>query len=269
MSILLKQKGNIIIYFNAFLAGLLFFGFMTIISFKVNAVGSENNVALLEQGKELFFKGREMIYNTDASFTEVNYILNNSKEVFIKMSDNFNKNYWLAQVEFLIAEKAENSGDKQQAANKYSESESLIRKALKLNSKSSDANRLLADTIMRLTDYKGGFYAMTQGPQAYKLLVNAIKLDPKNYAAMNSLGVYYLCAPAIGGGSADKAIQTLQNALESKDEYDNFISNTWMGKAFQLKKNNRKAAEYYKKALTIYPNSSLVKSYLTEVDVIQ
>lgn len=138
----------------------------------------------------------------------------------------------------------------------------MISKALKINPKSSDANRVLADTIMRLMDYKGAIYMMSKGPQALKLLNKALSLDEKNYAAMNSLGMYYIEAPAIGGGSVAKGMDILQKALESKDQYENFISNIWLGKAFQKKNNSSEGEQHFQKALGIYPNSPWVKELL-------
>jgi tetratricopeptide (TPR) repeat protein len=111
-------------------------------------------------------------------------------------------------------------------------------------------------------DYKGGIYMMTKGPQALKLLKKALSLDEKNYTAMNSLGMYYINAPAIGGGSVDKGIEVLQKALESKDEFDNFISNVWLGTAFQKKKNTDEASRHYQSALKIFPNCPWVKRLL-------
>ncbi len=272
-NIMKRRKKHSSFYLKIFLAGILLFGLTKISDSQVRAAQTDltnvkQEISDLDQGKQLFSQGRNMVYNSEASLQEIIAILNNSKDVFTKLPDGFDKYYWLAQVEFIIAEAAENSGDKTQAADRFTESNNFIRKALSFKPKSSDANRLLGDTIMRLTDYKGGFYMISQGPQAFKLFNHAIKLDPKNYTAMNSLSVYYLYAPAIGGGSVDKAIEFLQKALESKDVFDNFISNVWLGKAFQMKKNKSKAMEFYNKAILIYPNSSLVKGFLKELDLI-
>jgi tetratricopeptide (TPR) repeat protein len=125
---------------------------------------------------------------------------------------------------------------------------------------------LEADSIMRLMSYNGAMYTMSQFTHVIKLLKDAISFDAHNYTAMNSLGVYYVNAPAIGGGSVPKGIQNLQKALESTDDFDNFIADVWLGKAYQKKKNNNEATKYIKKALEIYPNSPWAKGLLKEVE---
>ena len=107
---------------------------------------------------------------------------------------------------------------------------------------------------------------MTHGPQACNMLKHALELDKKNFTAYDSLGVYYINAPVIGGGSMAKGIQTLQNALESKDEFDNFISHVWLGQAYQKKKDSDQAVKYLKKALEIYPNSPWAKGLLKQIE---
>jgi tetratricopeptide (TPR) repeat protein len=220
----------------------------------------------LIQGKELFIKARRMSYNAEASYDAVKDILNSSSKCFNKLPDGYQKYYWLAQTEFERGEIAESSGEKRQAAQSFTESGNLARKALSDNPKFSDANRLEADSIMRLMSYNGAMYTMSQFPKVIKLLNNAISFDAYNYTAMNSLGVYYINAPAIGGGSVPKGIQNLQKALESKDEFDDFIANVWLGKAYQKKKNNNEAVKYIKKALEIYPNSTWAKGLLKEIE---
>lgn len=223
-----------------------------------NEITLEINTHLIE-GQKYFTKARNMYYNAEAPVNEVVKLLNQSNESFVRLPEGFDKYYWSANVAYLSGEMAEVAGDKQKAALDFTASNELISKALNFNPQSSDANRVLADTMMRLMSYKGTIYMMTKGPQVLKLLNKALSMDEKNYSAMNSLGMYYIEAPAIGGGSVDKGIEVLQKALESKDEFDNFISNVWLGMAFQKKKNTSEASRYYQRALKIFPNSPWVK----------
>lgn len=255
------------VFFQAFLIVLTVYLLLTF-NYKVN--GAQNKTPAMTnteitKGVELFIKARKMYYNAEAPINIVMEILNDSEESFAKLSESFDKYYWQANVAYLSGEIAEVLGEKQQAAEDFTESHELIRKALDYNPKSSEAHRVLADTIMRLMSYKGTIYMMTKGPQALKLLNKALSLDGANYTAMNSLGMYYINAPAIGGGSVDKGIEVLQKALESKDEFDNFISNVWLGTAFQKKKNTSEASRYYQRALKIFPNSPWVKGLIQSI----
>lgn len=218
------------------------------------------------QGRKLFFQARQLYYNAEIPPQKAQELLKGSIDFLNQLPDDYEKYYWQSQVQFVRGEIAENSGDKKLAAQSFTGSGQLAGQAIKYNSKSSDARRIQADTIMRLMDYKGAMYAMTQGSRCVTLLKDALELDTHNYTAMNSLGVYYINAPAIGGGSVDKGIDILRKALEGKDEFDNFISNVWLGTAFQKKKNSAEAVKYYNTALAIYPNNPWAKGLVKEVE---
>ena len=219
----------------------------------------------LTQGKALFTQTRRIFYNAGAPLSEVRNNLGLCRDIFGKLPEDYEKYYWQAQIQFLLAETAEYSGDKKQAAQVFNESNELIRRALNYNPQSSEAIRIQADTIMRLIPYNGTVYMMTQGPRAFKLLNQALSLDKRNYQALNSLGIYYLNAPALGGGNVTKGIQALQKAGESREEFDNFLTAVWLGIAYHRKKEDNEAAKYYRKALAIYPNSPWVKGLLQQM----
>jgi tetratricopeptide (TPR) repeat protein len=245
------------------LVGLLMGSFFTCPNFQVKAAqidtDSPTENSSLQQGKAAFFKGRKMFYNNEAPLAEVNDTLNFSKEALNKLPGSFDKYYWLAQVEFVAAEAAELYKENKQASKSFSASSRFIKKALHYNAKSSDANRLLVDTKMRLMVFKGPAYLMIEGPIAFMDVNKAVGYDKKNYTALNSLGVYYLNAPIFGGGNTNWGINMLKKALESKDEFDNFISYAWLGKAYQKKRNIEESTKYYNKALEIYPNSQWIE----------
>jgi len=216
----------------------------------------------LVQGEELYSRARRMFYNDESEPETIGGSLRTARELFKQLPEGDEKYCHLALVEFLLAEISEAAGKNNEAARAFSTAGDLAQKALEFNEKSSDARRILADTYMRLMEYKGTLYMITKGPQARTLLNKAVQLDPQNYAAYNSLGIYYLNAPAIGGGSLNRGIDTLHLALESDDEFDNFISHIWLGIAFREKNDHEKARAHLQKALVTYSNSSWAKSLL-------
>ncbi len=220
---------------------------------------------VLTQGITSFLTGRRMFYNAEAMSAEANEELQVARGYFLRLSEGFEQYYWLAKVNFVVAELEEARGEKRAAARAFTESGQWAEKALKCNQGSSEAHRLLADSYMRLMNYNGTIYLMSKGPQAMKLLNKAISLDKKNYAAFNSLATYYLNAPAIGGGSVDKGIEALRKALESSDEFDNFLSYVWLGYAYRLAKKEDEARNYFLKALEIYPRSPWAMGWLNEI----
>jgi Uncharacterized protein conserved in bacteria len=256
------------VYCKVILLAFLLSFFIGMACFRANAaeIGTSpaNNPDLV-QGQALFIKARKMYYNAEAANGDLIKLFTADQNLFAQLPDGYDKFYWQSQVAFDLAEMAENSGNKKQAAAGYTKSGDLVRKALRYDAQSSDANRILADTIMRLTTYNGTMYTMSQGPQALKLLNRALSLNQHNYAAMNSIGVYYINAPAIGGGSVDKGIKILQKGLESPDEFDQFIAYVWLGQAYAKKQSSGEAVRNFDQALQIYPNSPWVKDLLQKV----
>ncbi|GAB6099593.1 hypothetical protein JCM16358_14720 [Halanaerocella petrolearia] len=218
----------------------------------------------LEEGKELFFKGRESFYNNEEDISSSLTLLKQSKQQFANLNNEFNKYYWQAQSEFVIAEIYETKKEKKKALLSFNNSEQLVKKALK-EKKTSEGLRLLADTYMRQINYKGIFYSMTYGPKAMELLEKSIQLNNKNYTAYNSLGTYYINAPKIGGGDINKAIKALTTALNSNNQFDNFISYHWLSIAYNKQDKEGKALKYVNKALEIYPNSLWAKNTLQQI----
>lgn len=225
---------------------------------QVRGAGAEDRIA---QGKELFFQGRQTYYRAEDSLARVVEVLTCAKETLAQVK-NYDGYYWLGQTEYVLGEVAETMGNQREAAKAFSESEKWAKEALKANKKSSDAHRLLADSYMRLMSYKGPLYLMSQGPQALKLLKKALSLEKNNYPALNSLAMYYINAPAIGGGDLDQGVEALKSALRSTDQFDNFISYVWLGTAWQKKGDTEKAREYFRQALMIYPKNSWARGLL-------
>jgi tetratricopeptide (TPR) repeat protein len=255
---------------HASLIGILFFGLTVGVSIKAEV--QENNSAAmvgnpcLEKGRGLFYQGRRMFYSGETDISEAVNTLVSARETLDQMTDDdFDKYYCQAQVEFVLGRIAEESGKKSEAVEQYTKSSQLAKKAFDYNKKSSEAHRLLADTYLRLINLKGAVYAMSYGPQALKLLNVAVSLDKCNYPAYNSLGIYYYHLPIIWGGSSTKALKYLRKALESKDEFDNFLSYTYLGIVYNNQNKIREATDNLDKALAIYPGNLWAKGVLEEV----
>lgn len=219
----------------------------------------------LKEGIASYLAARRMFYNAEAPMEEAQKELLAAKEYFRQRLTGDEQCFWLAKIEFTLGELEEARGEKRAAAQAFTESGRWAEKALKANKGHSDAHRVLADTYMRLMSYNGAIYTMSKAPQAVKLLNKAISLDKKNYTAFISLGVYYLNAPAIGGGSVEKGMEALRKALESNDEFDNFLSYLWLGYAYRQLKKDDEAQGCFKKALEIYPQSPWATEWLNEI----
>lgn len=231
------------------------------IAISLNMEAKDNN---LEQGKDLFFQVREDYYNGDNDIEKLIETAGQSNSYLEKVNNDYQKYLWQGQVEFLIAEMYEVKEEPRKAAQHFENSSELALKSIKKNKKSSEAHRLLADTYMRLMEYKGVIYLMTSAPKAVKLLQKAVKLDKENYTAFNSLGIYYINAPKIGGGDIDKGIGMFKKALNSKDKFDNFISYIWIANAYIKLKDKDQAIDSAKQALKIYPANKWAEDILKD-----
>lgn len=216
-------------------------------------------------GCEIYLNARKMFFSSSGSIHTIINLIKKAQKNFERLPEGFEKYYWQGMNAFLMAEVTETTGDKREAARKFMISSELAQKALLYRNQFSDANRLVADTYQRLMNYNGKKYAMSKASEVLKLLNTAITLDAKNYQAYISLGTYYLYSPAIAGGSVNKAIAMFSKALESKEEFDCFQANVWLGKAYTKKKDVTTAKTCFQKALQIYPNSIWAKKSLEDI----
>ncbi|MGM0369229.1 MAG: tetratricopeptide repeat protein [Bacillota bacterium] len=237
----------------------IFLSLLLILTFTIT-IEAQNR---LEDGKELFLTARSNFYNNQQDFSTTITTLEESQNYFSQTQNDFSKFYWQAQSEFVIAEIYESKEKQRKAAQSFTRSETLIKKALR-KKETSDALRLLADCYMRQMNYKGQLYKMTHGSKSLQLLKQSIELDSANYTAYNSLGTYYINAPKIGGGDINQGIKMLKKALASTNQFDNFITYQWLGIAYNKQNNTEQAVNHINHALEIYPNSSWGQNKLEE-----
>ncbi len=233
---------------------------------RTGIVNAQNETVMndLQTGKDLYLKGRKMFYNAENTLDVVRATWLSSKDSFAKLAEGDLKCYWLAQVEFSLAELDETMGNNKEANIGFSKSNDLVKKAIEYNKKFSDAYRLLADTYMRLMDYNGPLYSVSHGPEALRLTKKAFQLDTQNFTALISSGIYYINAPKIGGGNIGKGMADLKKALASKDSFDQFLAHVWLGRAYLKKGNKTEALDNFNQALRIYPNSSWAKRFASQ-----
>lgn len=228
------------------------------------AFGDKQN-DYLDKGKELFFQGRVMFFSGNNKLDDAVEVLEKSKDYFSKLEDRFENAYWRGKVEYVLGEIAEVKNDKRKAAQRFSESSASAENAISYNDSSSSALCLLANTYMRLMNYKGTIYAMLHSSKTFKLLNKAKKLDKDNYSVYNSFAMCYFYTPEFAGGSINKAIDSLEKALKSEDQFTNFNSYMWLGIIYYNQRDLVNASANFSKALEIYPNSPWAKDYMNQI----
>ncbi len=245
-----------------------FFGVLLLLFMLIMLVTLSNQAQaidqMIERGKQLYIQSRDLYYNNQAEYLEIENILKESETIFDEIEEGLDKYYWQAQIHLLLGEMAETREDKKIAEKRYSESQKLIKKALEYNENDSDSVRLLGVTYIKLMKYKSVFYRMTNSSKTKELSKKAIELDPKNYQAQIALSMYYIYTPKSVGGDIDKAIEGLNNALLSEDYYERFLAFGWLGFAYKKKGLNDFAKQYIDKALEIFPNNLWVNGILVD-----
>jgi tetratricopeptide (TPR) repeat protein len=253
---------------------LLFIGLGLVLAMNLDprVCAAEEETACPEtaKGREAYLQARQMFYSSSGSLEATYARLTEAEEYFRRLPEGSaqaraEKYYWQGMVCFLWAEVAEAEGSKREAARKFTESSELAQKALDAQGEFGEACRLLADAYQRLMNYNGMLFAMGKSSTVKKLLEKALAQDGQNYQAYISLGTYYLFAPAIGGGSVERAISLFHKGLESEDEFYDFSANIWLGAAYEKKQDFATARQFYQKALEIYPNSRWAQSSLQGV----
>lgn len=90
---------------------------------------------------------------------------------------------------------------------KYDEAEAFFEAAIDANNKVADYYTWYGNTLGTIAADANLFKQASLGPKMKSAWEKAVQLDPKTVGARESLIEYYLQAPAIAGGSVDKAIE--------------------------------------------------------------
>ncbi|GAB5559378.1 MAG: hypothetical protein SynsKO_10250 [Synoicihabitans sp.] len=124
--------------------------------------------------------------------------------------------------------------------------------------------KLLTDYAMSLTVRIGEVNFMSQGMIAGKMLKaykKSVEIDPTHVVGWIGLSRYYLNAPPIAGGSADKAEGYAQEVLKLVP----FLGHVEMGLVEEKRGNIDKAAEHFRAALEANPDHGEAKASLERV----
>ncbi|WP_418454013.1 tetratricopeptide repeat protein [Borreliella lusitaniae] len=119
----------------------------------------------------------------------------------------------------------------------------------------SDAYRVLGDLNLSILRYMGGMKLVKISNEAKNALIKSLEIDNENVFANISLATWYLYSPRIAGGSFEKAVEFLQQALKhSKRNLEKYLANVWLSQGyFRLKKENE-YKKHLNEAKNIFPS---------------
>lgn len=164
--------------------------------------------------------------------------------------------YWLAQIDYTLAESYLWSEDKGNARRFFESALKHSTRAIRQQRAIADAHRLMGECIGRLIPLKGWLFATVKTKQALMALRTALSLDAQNGRAYIALSTYYLFAPPVFGGSLKSAVESLERAFSCPlTPHGDFLASFWMAYALSQTGATDKAQEYLARALSIYPNN--------------
>lgn len=101
---------------------------------------------------------------------------------------------------FAAAKAAREKNEPQKAAD-------LLEQAIKINPNKAEYHLLLAEAYGTLAENAGMFKQASLAKKAKAELERALQIDPRSFEARNGMISFYLQAPAIMGGSVEKALE--------------------------------------------------------------
>ncbi len=128
---------------------------------------------------------------------------------------------------------------------------SAAESAVELDSGNSDYHFLLGRAYGEKADRSGWLGALSLAKKSRKELETAVKLDERNFAAMQAMIEFDCSAPGMAGGGEDKARPEIKRLSEIDAAEGHYAT----GNCRRQKKDNQTADVEFRKALALHPAS--------------
>lgn len=147
------------------------------------------------------------------------------------------------------------------------EADSYIKDALRANKKIAEFYSLHGEIQNQFIILKGGVSAIYYSTEAKKSYQKALRINKKDSNALLLMGIWYIFAPDIAGGSVDKALSFIEKARKySTDEYELFLTYVWESLACSYSMKNTEAITAVNQAISIAPNNTWSNWILEELN---
>jgi tetratricopeptide (TPR) repeat protein len=210
------------------------------------------------EGRLLLAKATDAFFDQSLPAPELRALLEASRLAFAALPEPALRDYWQSRVEYLYGFVERGDRRDAEAERRFREGYALAQRAGA--APGGDAYRLQADLIAQLLPFHGVWYAMSNGPRIRQLAEKALAMDPGNAKARLTLALFYLNAPAAGGGSDREALRILHE-LELRadlEREDRFGVLAWLGMAYRGRKDPERARLYLRRAQEVYPGNTWV-----------
>lgn len=236
---------------------------------------STPTVVAVEQLRALYARAQEQLYNSQLGkeYDHAHELLRGAYELLAQLElSESERLYWIARIEFELGSWYQGAvygegPEAQQALPYYEKAHQLARELTQRAPELSEGHRLWGESLMRVISLRGWFHALTHAEMAKSALKRALALDPQNAEAHLALGVYYLYAPGLLGGSLEKALEFFEQAEGfALDETTRFLTHRWRGVAYAKMGERAKARAFFRQALEIYPHSGWDRNELKKLE---
>jgi len=179
-------------------------------------------------------------------------LLEKEKEVSSGIQDT---NYFLALAEIeLFRGHIKVTAGRDKPENHFEKALELAGMSLELE-ETSLGNRLAAEALSQLFNYRGTFFIIRNGNRALNFLEKALELGEDYYMAQFVRANYLINAPRIGGGNREEGLNILEEILEEGHPVFDFLILHIKANLARQDKEEEKAEEYLKQAGEIFPGS--------------
>ncbi|MFW6253253.1 MAG: hypothetical protein ACOC4F_04910, partial [bacterium] len=134
----------------------------------------------------------------------------------------------------------------------------------------SDAWRLLSDAIAQLLISRGPMFQFMYGMRARDAALRALDLDFSNIRAHIATAGWYLNAPSFAGGDVSYAVDILEQAGSSDTitRVEQFLVCGLLSYAYYENADSEYSAEFYTRALHLYPRSAWLKNIGESIELV-
>jgi hypothetical protein len=212
------------------------------------------------EGRLLLAKATDAFFDQSLPSPELRVMLETSRLAFAALPEPALRDYWQSRVEYLYGFVERSDRRDGEAERRFREGFALAQRAGA--APGGDAYRLQADLIAQLLSFHGAWYAMSNGPRIRQLAEKALALDSGSPKARLTLALFYLNAPAAGGGSDREALRILHE-LELRadlEREDRFGVLAWLGLAYKGRREPERSRLYLRRAQEVYPGNTWVRS---------
>ncbi|MDR1128540.1 MAG: tetratricopeptide repeat protein [Treponema sp.] len=168
----------------------------------------------------------------------------------------------LSRCEYLMGRAYQYEERKGEAAARYEEGISQAEKAMEMG-EGADGWQMLAENISQSCAVKPVSYALGNGLKVERYAKNALKLEPRNAAALYMVAARWVFAPS-PFNNYRRGIQMMEEIVTGGDmeQDDRFNVYSAIGYAYFQQKKYAEARPWFLKSLEVYPTNKYVRGLL-------